>query len=83
MKTIKPTAPMFSIILQKQYAALVWISRPLEEEDCNSVSSMKELVSHTWFLFALLLFFFVAKYVSSDHTRTQHVCPQKHCSLSS
>ncbi|XP_013595373.1 PREDICTED: putative tRNA pseudouridine synthase Pus10 isoform X2 [Brassica oleracea var. oleracea] len=28
---------------QKQYAALVWISRPLEEEDCNSVSSMKEL----------------------------------------
>ncbi|KAL0699760.1 hypothetical protein Bca4012_055882 [Brassica carinata] len=28
---------------QKQYAALVWISRPLEEKDCNSISSMKEL----------------------------------------
>ncbi|CAN7050672.1 unnamed protein product [Brassica rapa subsp. trilocularis] len=28
---------------QKQYAALVWISRPLEEEDCNSISSMIEL----------------------------------------
>ncbi|KAF8113702.1 hypothetical protein N665_0046s0051 [Sinapis alba] len=28
---------------QKQYAALVWISRPLDEKDCNSVSSMKEL----------------------------------------
>ncbi|CAA7020128.1 unnamed protein product [Microthlaspi erraticum] len=28
---------------QKQYAALVWISRPLEEEDFNSISSLKEL----------------------------------------
>ncbi|CAF2162896.1 unnamed protein product [Brassica napus] len=28
---------------QKQYAALVWISRPLEEKDCNSISSMIEL----------------------------------------
>ncbi|CAH8385473.1 unnamed protein product [Eruca vesicaria subsp. sativa] len=28
---------------QKQYAALVWTSRPLEEKDINSVSSMKEL----------------------------------------
>ncbi|KFK44155.1 hypothetical protein AALP_AA1G222200 [Arabis alpina] len=28
---------------QKQYAALVWISRPLEEKDLNSISSLKEL----------------------------------------
>ncbi|CAN8312700.1 unnamed protein product [Cochlearia groenlandica] len=28
---------------QKQYAALVWVSRPLEEKDINSISSMKEL----------------------------------------
>ncbi|KAG7597709.1 Pseudouridine synthase catalytic domain superfamily [Arabidopsis suecica] len=28
---------------QKQYVALVWISRPLEEKDFNSVSSLKEL----------------------------------------
>ncbi|VVA91980.1 unnamed protein product [Arabis nemorensis] len=28
---------------QKQYAALVWISRPLEEKDFNSISSLKEL----------------------------------------
>ncbi|CAH2036727.1 unnamed protein product [Thlaspi arvense] len=28
---------------QKQYAALVWISRPLEDTDFNSISSLKEL----------------------------------------
>ncbi|ESQ34758.1 hypothetical protein EUTSA_v10007426mg [Eutrema salsugineum] len=28
---------------QKQYAALVWISRSLEEKDFNSISSLKEL----------------------------------------
>ncbi|CAH8391096.1 unnamed protein product [Eruca vesicaria subsp. sativa] len=35
--------------------ALVWISRPLEEKDCNSISSMKELVSH---LVSLLPYFY-------------------------
>jgi tRNA pseudouridine synthase 10 len=28
---------------QKQYVALVWISRPLEEKDFNSISCLKEL----------------------------------------
>ncbi|KAF2557082.1 hypothetical protein F2Q68_00013734, partial [Brassica cretica] len=28
---------------QKQYAALVWISRPLEEKDINSITALKEL----------------------------------------
>ncbi|KAF8090934.1 hypothetical protein N665_0461s0020 [Sinapis alba] len=28
---------------QKQYAALVWIARPLEEKDIDSISSLKEL----------------------------------------
>ena len=32
-------------ILQKQYAALVWISRPLKDEDLQHVSSLKDLVS--------------------------------------
>lgn len=30
---------------QKQYAALVWISRPLEDEDSESISSLKDTVS--------------------------------------
>lgn len=30
--------------MQKQYAALVWISRPLTEDDLKNISSIKELV---------------------------------------
>lgn len=30
--------------LQKQYAALVWISRPLENEDEDKLSSPRDLV---------------------------------------
>lgn len=33
------------ILMQKQYAALVWISRPLKDEDFQSVTSLKEVVS--------------------------------------
>lgn len=32
-------------LVQKQYSALVWISRPLEDEDLESISSLKDLVS--------------------------------------
>ena len=30
--------------MQKQYAALVWTSRPLEDDDLLSISSLKDLV---------------------------------------
>lgn len=33
------------VLLQKQYAALVWISRPLEDDDLQSLTSDKEMVS--------------------------------------
>lgn len=42
-------------ILQKQYAAIVWISRPLEDKDFNSISSVKELVK-SFYLSLLSLF---------------------------
>lgn len=31
--------------MQKQYAALVWISRPVQDEDFQAISSLKEIVS--------------------------------------
>lgn len=32
------------LCMQKQYAALVWISRPLEDTDIEAIVSLKELV---------------------------------------
>lgn len=36
---------VFCIFIQKQYAALVWISRPLKDDDLQSISSHKDMVS--------------------------------------
>lgn len=34
------------ICTQKQYTALVWISRPLKDEDLQSISSLEDMVSY-------------------------------------
>ena len=36
-------------LMQKQYAALVWIDRPLKDEDMQAISSLKDKVSSVRF----------------------------------
>ena len=36
-------------LMQKQYAALVWIDRPLTDEDIEAISSSKDMVSSVRF----------------------------------